>query len=92
MSKEAVIGHYKPLLSRYGESASVRTKINTKGHRICQCWDADRNPTELPIDWLSNTYDVQVALPQLYVMGTDFGWITETTALRVCPVEHSCPF
>ena len=69
MSKEVVAGHYKPLLHMYGESASVRTKINVKGHRVCDCWDAAKNLAELPVDdWLSNTYDVQVSLPQLYLM------------------------
>ena len=94
MSKEAVKEHYKPLLITFGDSASVRTKINLSGHRVCKSWDVDRNPTELPVDcsWLSNTYDVLVSLPQLYVMQSDFGWIMETTALRVCPIDHECPF
>jgi hypothetical protein len=92
MSKEAVKEHYKPLLNIYGDRASVKTKINIRGHRVCQCWDADRNANELPEDWLSNSYDVQVSLPQLYVMGNDFGWVLETTALRVHPIENDCPF
>ena len=92
MSKDVVREHYRPLLSMYGDTASVRTKVNVRGHRVCQCWDKDRNATELPEDWLSNTYDVQVSLPQLYVMGNDFGWVMETTALRVCPIENECPF
>ena len=92
MSKDVVREHYRPLLSMYGDTASVRTKVNVRGHRVCQCWDKDRNATELPEDWLSNTYDVQVSLPQLYIMGNDFGWVMETTALRVCPIENECPF
>ena len=92
MSREAVKEHYKPLLNIYGDRASVRTKINIRGHRVCQCWDADRNATELPEDWLSNSYDVQVSLPQLYVMGNDFGWVCECTAMRVHPILNECPF
>ena len=92
MSKEAVKEHYKPLLNIYGDRASVQAKINIRGHRVCQCWDADRNANELPEDWLSNSYDVQVSLPQLYIMGNDFGWVLETTALRVHPIENECPF
>jgi hypothetical protein len=93
MSKDVVARHYKPLLHMYGESASVRTKINVRDHRVCDCWGAAKNLAELPVaDWLSNTYDVQVSLPQLYLMGNDFGWVLETTALRVHPIEAECPF
>ena len=77
----------------YGESVSVRTKISVRGHRVCDWWDAAKILAELLVDgWLSNTYDVQVSLPQLYLMGNDFGWVLETTALRVHPIEAECPF
>ena len=93
MTKEAVLEHYRPVLHMYGDTASVRTKINTRGPRRADCWDPDNNTRDLPEDcWLDNQYDAHVALPQMYVMGNDFGWTLETTALRVHPVEVQCPF
>ena len=65
MSKEVIREHYKPLLNSYGDRVSVKTKINTSGHRVCRCWDEDKNPRDLPESWSRNVYDVNVSLPQL---------------------------
>ena len=94
MSREAVAANYKPLLTTYGSSTSVRTKINIRGSRTCLCWDANYLKTQLPEEgqWLNNIYDVQVSLPQLYMMNNNFGWTMECQALRVTPIEHTCPF
>ena len=53
MSKEVIKEHYKPLLNSYGDRLSVKTKINTGGPRVCRCWDEDKNPRDLPENWLS---------------------------------------
>jgi len=92
MSKDVIKENYKPLLTQYGDTMRVRTKINTSGHRVCSCWDEDRNPRELPEDWLNAEYDVQVSLPQLWIMGSSFGLTMETTNLLVRPIEVECPF
>ena len=68
MSKEVIKEHYKPLLSSYGDRLSVKTKINTGGSRVCRCWDEDKNPRDLPENWLSSMYDVRISLPQLWIM------------------------
>ena len=92
MSKDVIKENYKPLLTQYGDTMRVRTKINTSGHRVCSCWDEDRNPRDLPEDWLNAEYDVQVSLPQLWIMGSSFGLTMETTNLLVRPIEIECPF
>ena len=90
MSKEVIKEHYKPLLSSYGERLSVKTKINTGGSRVCRCRDENRYPRDdLPE---SDVYDVKVSLPQLWIMGSDFGWTLECTGLLVRPDDVACPF
>ena len=83
--------NYKPLLTQYGDTIRVRTKINTSGHRVCQCWDEDRGTRDLPEDWLNAEYDVQISIPQLWIMGSSFGLTMETTNLLVHPIETTCP-
>ena len=92
MSKEVIKEHYKPLLNSYGDRQSVKCKINTGGHRQCRCWDEDRNPRDLPDEWLSNTYDVRVTIPQLWIMGSDFGLTMECIDVLIRPIDNECPF
>ena len=92
MSKEVIKEHYKPLLNSYGDRLSVKTKINTGGSRVCRCWDEDRNVRELPENWLGNVYDVRVSLPQMWIMGSDFGWTLECIDLLIRPDDVDCPF
>ena len=93
MTEELIKSHYKPLVIEYGDTKSIRTKINIRGHRACRFWDSDRNSTDIPPeDWLSNEYNVHVNIPQLYVMGSDVGFTIETTDLLVRPIEKNCPF
>ena len=92
MSREVIKEHYKPLLSSYGDRLSVKTKINTGGSRVCRCWDENKDPRDLPENWLNNVYDVRVSLPQLWIMGSDFGWTLECTDLLVQPDDAECPF
>ena len=73
MSKE----HYKHLLNSYGDRFSMKTKNNTGGSRVCRCLDEDNTPRDLPENGLSNVYDVKLSLPQLWIMGSDFGWTLE---------------
>ena len=92
MNKDVLKENYKPSLTSYGDTTRVRTKINTAGHRVCQCWDEDRNHCDLPETWLKNMYDVQVAIPLLWIMGSSFGLTMETTNLLVHPIQNDCPF
>ena len=92
MSKDVIEENYKPLLTQHGYTTRVRTKINTAGHRVCQCWDEERNPRDLPEDWLNNEYDVQVAIVQLWLMGNSFRLTMEATNLLVHPLQTECPF
>jgi len=92
MSKDIIKENYRPLLTSYGDTMRVKTKINTAGPRVCSCWDEDRNHRDLPEDWLNAEYDVQVSLPQLWIMGSSFGLTMETTNLLVHPIEVECPF
>ena len=92
MSKEIIKEHYKPLMSTYGDRVSVKCKINTGGHRQCRCWDEDRNPRDVPDEWLSNLYDVRVAIPQLWMMGSDFGLTMECIDILIRPIDTECPF
>ena len=92
MSKDVIRENYKPLVSQYGDNVRVKTKINTSGHRVCKCWDEDRQACDLPEDWLSNQYDVQVAIPHMWLMGSSFGLTMETTNLLVRPIQTDCPF
>ena len=92
MVKDIIKENYKSLLSMYGDRVSVKTKINTAGIRACQFWDEYRKSCDLPNDWLSNTYDVKASLPQLWIMGSSFGWTRETTDLLVRPIRLECPF
>ena len=92
MSKDVIKENYRPLLTSYGDTIRVKTKINTAGHRICSCWDEDRNHCELPEDWLNAEYDVQVAIPQLWIMGSSFGLTMESTSIMLHPIESECPF
>ena len=94
MSREAIREAYKPLTSCYGTTTSIKTKINVRGTRVCQCWDTHSSSIDLPQDgeWLENLYDVQVVFTQLYFMNGLFGLTVETTALRVHPIERVCPF
>ena len=91
-SKDVIKENYKPLLTQYGDTIRVRTKINTAGHRVCSCWDEDKGTRDLPEDWLNADYDVQVSIPQLWIMGSSFGLTMETTNLLVHPIENECPF
>ena len=91
-SKDLIKENYKPLLTQYGDTIRVRTKINTAGHRVCSCWDEDKGTRDLPEDWLNADYDVQVSIPQLWIMGSSFGLTMETTNLLVHPIENECPF
>ena len=91
-SKDVIKENYKPLLTQYGDTTRVRTKINTAGHRVCSCWDEDKGTRDLPEDWLNADYDVQVSIPQLWIMGSSFGLTMETTNLLVHPIENECPF
>ena len=92
MSKDVIRENYKPLVSQYGDNVRVKTKINTSGHRVCQCWNDERQQCDLPEDWLSNSYDVQVAIAHMWLMGTSFGLTMETTNLLVRPIQNDCPF
>ena len=92
MSKDIIREDYKPLVSQYGDNVRVKTKVNTFGHRVCKCWNEDRQACDLPEDWLSNQYDVQVAIPHLWIMGSSFGLTMETTNLLVRPIQTDCPF
>ena len=92
MSKDVIKENYKPLVTQYGDSVRVKTKINTSGHRVCKCWDEDRQVCDLPEDWLSNEYDVQCAIPHLWIMGSSFGLTLETINLHVRPIQNECPF
>ena len=92
MSKEIIKEHYKPLLSIYGDRVSTETKINTGGHRKCRCWDEEKNPRDFPEDWLSNVYDVKVSIPQLWIMGSDFGLTMECIDLMIQHDDVECPF
>ena len=92
MTKEVIKEHYKPLLSSYGDRLSVKTKINIGGSRVCRCWDEHKDQRDLPENWLTNKYDVRVSLPQLWIMGSDFGWTLECTDLLVQADDAECPF
>ena len=92
MSKDVIKENYKPLLSQYGDTTRVRTKINTVGHKCCKCWGEDKKPCALPEEWLNAEYDVQVSIPQLWIMGSSFGLTMETTNLLVRPIENDCLF
>ena len=92
MSKDVIRENYKALVSSYGDNVRVKTKINTNGHRVVKCWDEDRQVCDLPEDWLSNEYDVQCAIPHLWIMGGSFGLTLETINLRVRPIQNECPF
>ena len=92
MSKDVIKENYKPLLTQYGDTIRVKTKINTAGHRAVQCWDEDKNHCDLPEDWIGAEYDVQVAIPQLWIMGSSFGLTMETTNLLIHPLLNECPF
>ena len=92
MSKDVIKENYKPLLTQYGDTTRVKTKINTAGHRAVQCWDEDKNHCDLPEDWIGAEYDVQVAIPQLWIMGSSFGLTMETTNLLIHPLQTECPF
>ena len=92
MSKDVIKENYRPLLTSYGYISRVKTMINTACHRLCSCWDEDRNHCELPEDWLNAEYDVQVAIPQLWIMGSSFGLTMETTSLMVHPIGSESPF
>ena len=92
MSKDVIKENYRPLLTSYGDTIRVKTKINTAGHRLCSCWDEDKNPCDLPEDWLNTQYDVQVSIPQLWIMGSSFGLTMETTNLLIHPLQSECPF
>ena len=91
MSTEVIKEHYKPWLSIYGDRVSVKTKMNTGGHRKCRCWD-ENNPRDLLENWLSNLYDVKVSIPQLWVMGSDFGLTMECIDLMIRPDDAESPF
>ena len=57
ISKDVIKENYRPLLTSYGDSIRVKTKINVAGHRTCLAWDEDKNHRELPEeDWLNNSY------------------------------------
>jgi len=92
MSKDVIKENYKHLVTSYGDNVRVKTQINTSGHRMCQFWDEDKNTRELPEDWQNNEFEVQVSLPQLWIMGSSFGLTLETTHLLVKPIECQCPF
>ena len=92
MSKDVIKENYKPLLTQYGDTIRVKTKINTAGHRAVQCWDEDKNHCDLPEDWIGAEYDVQVSIPQLWIMGSSFGLTMETTNLLIHPLQNECPF
>ena len=91
-SNDVIRENYKPLVSQYGDNVKIKTKINTSGHKVCQCWNDERQRCDLLEDWLSNQYDMQVAIPQLWIMGSSFGLTMETTSLMVHPIESECPF
>ena len=91
-STDVIKENYKPLISHYGDNLRVRTKINTAGHRVCSCWDDDKNHRDLPEEWLNAEYDVQVSIPQLWIMGSSFGLTMEGTNLLVHPIQNECPF
>ena len=94
MSKEVIKERYKPLINSYGDRLSVKAKMNTSGHRVCRSWDEDKNPRDLPENWLSNVYDVRVSIPQLWIMGSDSGWTLECIDLELLarPDDAECPF
>ena len=90
--EDVVRENYKPLLTQYGDTTRVKTKINTAGDRVCQCWDEDRIHCDLPENWLAAEFDVQVAIPPLWIMGSSFGLTMETTNLLIHPLQNECPF
>ena len=65
-SKEAIRKNYTPVQTTYGDNTRVKTNnISTSAHKRVQCWDEDKKPCHLHKNWLSNEYDVQLAIPHL---------------------------
>ena len=89
LSIEEATAAYRPLLR--AQWATVRTKINVYGARACTYWDSNCLQLLDPPEWHENSYDVLVSLPQLWIMGADFGFVVETLALKVRPLGVTCP-
>ena len=88
LTRDEVSNNYKPLLTSYG----VKCKINLRGSRACTFWGDANEPIDAPVDgtWQDFAYTPMVSLSQLWLMGADFGWVLEVTALRICAPAATC--
>ena len=92
LSPEAVAERYHKTLKRHDKYPPLlKTKINLNSQRDCNFWDEKGQKLPEP-DWRFSAIKPKIVISGLYIMGSDIGWVCNTTDCMVGENTAQCPF
>jgi hypothetical protein len=90
---EQVREGYKPCVTRRGNYApTLRCKITLSGSNAVRCWSPEGERTVIPAEFRGMELVPRVTVMHLYIMGREFGWVSQIGDLMCSEVSQSCPF
>jgi hypothetical protein len=93
MSIEQVRDGYKPCVTRRGTYApTLRCKITLSGSNAVRCWSPEGVRVDVPDEFRGMELVPQLTVMHLYVMGREFGWVSQIGDLMCSEVSQVCPF
>ena len=84
----------RPLATKKSKEykALLRTKLQTTGPMRARFWNERGEAIEPPANWRNCEFKIRAHVRSLYVMGKDFGFVTEVTDIQVFEKIYECPF
>ena len=94
MTTAQVKDSLRPLAVKRNEDypALLRTKLQTTGPMQVRYWNPKGEVCEPPEDWRQCEFKVRLHVRSLYLMGKDFGWVSQATDIQVFERKIECPF
>jgi hypothetical protein len=84
---------YKSCVTRRGTyPPTLRCKLNLSGSNVVRCWSPDGVRVDVPGEFRGMDLVPQLTVMHLYVMGREFGWVTQIGDLMCSEVSQPCPF
>ena len=92
LSPDLVAERYHKTLKRHDKYPPlVKTKINLNSQRDCSFWNDQGQKLPEP-DWRFSSIKPKIVISGLWIMGSDFGWVCNTTDCLVGEAQSQCPF
>ena len=97
MSKSEILAIFKPSCTPHSKDGvdyapTARTKINTAGPKMVQCWSVDKNARPPPSDYRNCKLTVEVTVRGIWFMSGQCGVTYEAQNIIVEEHDHECPF